>query len=218
MDSYAADIAAIYNITGSVEPDVAGPPVVLGQKQRMPATGTGFTYGFVNTEVANAGAVSTPGAFPGGAFRPISGDARFDMRSTFDATKNESIGLAANVGEQVWVFVANETGTVISAGTPVKSANGTSGVYSVTPAAADTAKVIGVAQFDIPTGKAAFILVEGVGRVVAGATVSALAKIKTGVSSKVVDASTGEDTIGYAIAGGASNALIDAYIMAPAFR
>lgn len=212
MDSYAADIAAIYNITGSVEPDVAGPPVVLGQKQRMPATGAGFIYGFLNSEaVVGVG-------FPTQALRPISGDARFDMRSTFDATKNESIGLAANVGEQVWVFVANETGNVISAGTPLKSANGTSGLYSVTPAGADAAKVIGVAQFDIPTGKAAFILVEGVGRVVAGASVSALAKIKTDSNSKVVDASAGEDTIGYAIAGGSSDLLIDAYIMAPAFR
>ena len=217
MDSYAADIAAIYNITGSVEPDVAGPPVVLGQKQRMPATGTGFTYGFVNTEVADAAAVSP--AFPGGAFRPISGDARFDMRSTYDATKNESIGLAANRGEQVWVFVANETAAVISAGTPVKSANGTSGVYSVTPAGTDTAKVMGVAQFDIPAGKAAFILVEGVGRVVPAGTVSAGVKIKTDTNSKAVATTTvGDDTIGFAISLGTANALGLAYIMAPAFR
>ena len=65
-DSFCADIAKLYPLAGSLTE--GAPPAPLGMKQRIPATATGFTHGYVVTV--------------GGA---LAGSARFDSSVGYDA-------------------------------------------------------------------------------------------------------------------------------------
>ena len=155
-DSFCADIAKLYPIEGSLSE--GAPPAPLGMKQRIPATATGFTHGFVVT-----------------ATGVLAGSARFDSSVTYDSTVHSSFGLGAQEGEQLWILVANpSTGSTIERGTPVKwvaAADSTNLFYIQACAGGEEAdQVIGVAQFDIPVGKAAYVLAYGVGKAVAGET------------------------------------------------
>lgn len=147
-DSFCADVAKIYPIEGSLSE--GAPPAPLGMKQRIPATATGFTHGFIKSDDGT-----------------LVGSARFDSSNAYDATIHSSFGLGANDGEQMWILVANTTGSTIGRGVAV-----TFGVaadpYKVTVAGADPAVLVGVAQFDIPNNKAAYVLAKGIGKVKAG--------------------------------------------------
>tara|TARA_Y100000114_G_scaffold103487_1_gene96610 strand:- start:651 stop:1259 length:609 start_codon:yes stop_codon:yes gene_type:complete len=146
-DSFCADIAKLYPLAGSLTE--GAPPAPLGMKQRIPATATGFTHGYVVT-----------------ATGVLAGSARFDSSVNYDATIHSSFGLGANEGEQLWILVGN-TGGTIGRGTAV-TFGAAADPYKVGAAGADPAVLVGVAQFDIPTNKAAYVLVKGVGKVKAG--------------------------------------------------
>ena len=155
-DSFCADIAKLYAITGSLSE--SGPPTPLGLRQRIPATSAAFIHGFITT---------LSGA--------LVGDARFDMTINYDSTLHESFGLEAGEGEQLWILVANDSGATIERGAPVKwkASVDNSELFHVAVCAGgeDASLVMGVAQFDIPTGKAAYVLAYGAGVAIAGATV-----------------------------------------------
>lgn len=201
MNSYAADIARTYGITGSLSE--AGPPVPLGSLQRIPATASGFKLGYILTSTG-----------------AIAGDARFDMGSQYDSTIHEVMELGANEGEQIWMLVANNTGSDIARGTPVTWIAGAdkTTLFYVEPAAGDedAAQVKGITQFLIPDGKAAFILCKGVGKALAGATVGSGLRggsIKVDSVARVIAASADEAAIGiYLQDASTDGSLADVYV------
>jgi hypothetical protein len=155
-DGYCADIARLYDDPASLSG--AGGPVPLGLKQRIPATSSGFTHGYITTSTG-----------------ALVGDSRYALvNPAYDSTLHESFGLAADAGEQLWLMVANNSGSTIERGTVVKwaAAADDTNLFSIIPAAGgeDMDQILGVAQFDIPTGKAAFILAYGPGVALAGET------------------------------------------------
>jgi len=157
-DSFCADVAKLYPIAGSLAE--GAPPAPLGMKQRIPATATGFTHGYV---------VTATGA--------LAGSARFDSSNAYDPAVHSSFGLGAQEGEQLWILVANPaTGSTIARGTPVKwvAAADSTNLFYIQACSGDEEmdQVIGVAQFDIPVGKAAYVLAYGVGKALAGETAS----------------------------------------------
>ena len=160
-DSFCADIARLYPLAGSLTE--GSPPAPLGMKQRIPATATGFTHGYVRNETS----------LPPGDRGKLEGSARFEFSKSFDPAVNSSFGLGANEGEQLWILVANPaTGSTIERGTPVKwvaAADSTNLFYiQACEGGEEMDQVIGVAQFQIPVGKAAYVLAYGVGKAVAG--------------------------------------------------
>lgn len=156
-DSFCADVAKIYPIEGSLSE--GAPPAPLGMKQRIPATATGFTHGFV---------VTATGA--------LAGSARFDSSNAYDPAVHSSFGLGAQEGEQLWILVANPaTGSVIERGMAVKwaAAADNENLFYIQAAGADDAvDCIGFAQFDIPVGKAAYVLAYGKGVALANSDVA----------------------------------------------
>ncbi len=201
-DSFCADIAALYASVGSLTE--AAPPAPLGSVQRIPATAENFIHGFILT---SSGA--------------IVGDARFDMTRNFDSTIHESIGLEAGEGEQLWVLVANNTGSDIARGVAVAwdGVADNLNLYSVIPAdSSELSQMIGVAQFVIPAGKAAYVLVSGAGVIksVAGSLTSSRgAALKCGAAGEAAIASAGDPSFGILLddavagAGDIANALIN---------
>ncbi len=199
-DSFCADVAKLYPITGSLSE--GAPPAPLGMKQRIPATATGFTHGYVVT-----------------ATGVLAGSARFDSSNAYDAAVHSSFGLGAQEGEQLWTLVANNTGSTIQRGTALVWAGGVSNLYYVQPAptSVNPAEVIGVAQFDIPTSKAAYILAKGKGKVL----VAAAAGVSLG-DGLVIDAGTAgtvetealatDTTLGIALANAGASTLVDALL------
>lgn len=201
-DSYCADIAALYAPVGSLTE--AAPPAPLGSVQRIPATAESFIHGFILT---SSGA--------------IVGDARFDMTRNFSSAIHESIGLEAGEGEQLWVLVANNTGSDIARGVAVAwdGVADNLNLYSVIPAnSSELSQMIGVAQFVIPAGKAAYVLVSGAGVIksVAGSiTTSRGAALKCGAGGEAAIATAGDPSFGILLddavsgAGDIANALIN---------
>ena len=156
-DSFCADIARLYSLAGSLTE--GSPPAPLGMKQRIPATATGFTHGYV---------VTTSGV--------LAGTNRFEFSKSFDPAVHSSFGLGANEGEQLWILVANPaTGSTIERGAAVKwvaAADNTNLFYIQACGADDAADAIGFAQFDIPAGKAAYVLAYGKGVALANSDVA----------------------------------------------
>lgn len=186
-EGYSAEIMKLYPITASLTE--AGMPAPLGTMQRIPATSTGFTLGFV---------VTTTGVLAGGA--------RFDMTSAYDSATHSSISLGAGEGEQLWLLVANNSGATIQRGMPVawEADADSSDLYHVDAAAAalEAAQVLGVAQFAIPNGKAAYVLAKGVGKVVAGANVGSGARgdaLKLNGSGLAIQSTAGDASIGVSL-------------------
>ena len=182
-DSFCADIAKLYPIAGSLSE--GAPPAPLGMKQRIPATATGFTHGFVVT-----------------ATGVLAGSARFDSSVTYDSTVHSSFGLGAQEGEQLWILVANDTGSPIARGQAVKwvaTADNTN-LFYVTPAGADDAvDCVGFAQFDIPTGKAAYVLAYGKGVALANSDVARADALALAAAGEVDNASAGDAAVGKAL-------------------
>ena len=156
-DSFCADVAKLYPIAGSLTE--GAPPAPLGMKQRIPATATGFTHGYVVT-----------------ASGVLAGSARFDSSISYDAAVHSSFGLGANEGEQLWILVGNPaTGSTIARGKAVKwvaAADNTNLFYIQACVADDAVDCIGFAQFDIPAGKAAYVLAYGKGVALANSDVA----------------------------------------------
>jgi len=160
-DSFCADIAATYEPVGSLS--AAGAPAPLGSIQRVPATSAGFIFGYI---------VTASGA--------LAGNARFSSAPGYDASTMGSFGLAGDSFEQLWVLVSNDTGGDIGRGVPVKWAAlaDNTNLASVVPCTGgeEADQVIGVTQFVIPAGKAAYVLAKGVGKAIAGETVGSGAR------------------------------------------
>jgi hypothetical protein len=193
-DSFCADVAKLYPITGSLSE--GAPPAPLGMKQRIPATATGFTHGYV---------VTATGA--------LAGSARFDSSNAYDAAVHSSFGLGAQEGEQLWILVANTTGSVIARGEAV-TFGAAADPYKVTDAGADPAVLVGVAQFEIPNNKAAYVLAKGVGKALSGAAVTINTPLKLNGSAKLADASAGDAVVAQSLsAAGGADVLIDAVIL-----
>jgi hypothetical protein len=154
-------------------------------KQRIPATATGFTHGFVVT-----------------ATGVLAGSARFDSSVTYDSTVHSSFGLGAQEGEQLWILVANNTGSTIERGTAVKwvAAADNTNLFYITPAGADDAvDCVGFAQFDIPTGKAAYVLAYGKGVALANSDVARADALALAAAGEVDNASAGDAAVGKAL-------------------
>ena len=196
-DSYCADIAQTYSITGSLSE--AQPPAPLGLRQRIPATSTGLTLGYITT-----------------ATGALAGNARFDLSYSYDSTLHESFGLGAAEGEQLWILVANTTGGAIARGTAVTwvAAADNANLYYVQPAptTANARDIIGVAQFEIPDQKAAYVLAKGKGKVIADAPIlrgNGLVPGTGTVGTAKPEAAVTDTLMGIALAGAAGAALAD---------
>ena len=88
----------------------------------------------------------------------MEGSAR-DSSVGYDAAVHEAFGLGANEGEQLWILVADRLGSAIERGTPVKwVAADSTNLFYIQAAGGEVDQVIGVARFDIPVGKAAYVL------------------------------------------------------------
>ncbi len=158
MDNgYSAAIPKLYAETGSLTE--SGAPVVLGVRQTVPAGSVDRVLGYI---LISSGA--------------LVGDDLFYLDAAYKAApaNYETFGLNAESGGQSWVMVYNSTGATIERGTPVKwvaSADDTN-IFHVTPCVGgeEMDQILGVAQFDIPTLRAAFVLCYGPGVAVAGET------------------------------------------------
>ena len=183
-DSFCADVAKLYPITGSLSE--GAPPAPLGMKQRIPATATGFTHGYV---------VTATGA--------LAGSARFDSSNAYDSTVHSSFGLGAQEGEQLWILVANPaTGSTIERGMAVKwvAASDNTNLFYVQAAGADDAvDCVGFAQFDIPVGKAAYVLAYGKGVALANSDVARADALALAAGGEVDNASAGDAAVGKAL-------------------
>ena len=183
-DSFCADVAKLYPITGSLSE--GAPPAPLGMKQRIPATATGFTHGYVVT-----------------ATGVLAGSARFDSSNAYDAAVHSSFGLGANEGEQLWILVANPaTGSTIERGMAVKwvAAGDNTNLFYIQAAGADDAvDCVGFAQFDIPVGKAAYVLAYGKGVALANSDVARADALALAAGGEVDNASAGDAAVGKAL-------------------
>lgn len=136
------------------------------------------------------------------------------------AANEEAIELEADTGDMEWIMVKNETGATIERGTPVLIAN--DGTYSVVVSAAGTdsnSRVCGIAQFDIPDDKAAYVLCKGKGVVLASGAGLALGlgagfKLDSAGGGGVIDAGVAELALGHKIenAAVAAGSLSEAYV------
>jgi len=197
-DSFCADVAKIYPITGSLSE--GAPPAPLGMKQRIPATATGFTHGFV---------VTATGA--------LAGSARFDSSNAYDSAVHSSFGLGAQEGEQLWILVANNTGSEIARGKAVKwaAAADNENLFYITPAGADDAvDCVGFAQFNIPTGKAAYVLAYGKGKALAASAVARADALALAASGEVDNTAAATDSaVGKALKAEGGAALTDIFAL-----
>lgn len=149
VNTLGAALFQEFNLVGSGL-DTPGLPAPLGFKTKLAASENDIVLCYL---------VTATGAVAGGP----------DFYRT-QAYRNAAAGtytaytVPANTGDQEWILVYNDSGSIIQKGTPVKYKAGTSyGPFSVTPMGASDHphEYIGTAQFDIAVGKAAFVCCGG---------------------------------------------------------
>lgn len=133
----------------------------------------------------------------------------YDAEST-----DEQVTNPADSGAQVWIYVKNDSGSTISRGEPAVSAG--PGTYSVAKAgnSVHPMLVIGVPQFDLPTGKAAWILKRGHGKVNAGAAIAIDTAFVPGATGGQIDAvaAVTDEAFGFTTAAAGAAGLVTAFI------
>lgn len=141
-----AHSAQIWKVADAVSGNDGGPEFPLGFEVRVPGSAVDKTLYYVTSAGVVAG---------GPSYDPASTDV--------------AVTLPANTGDQVWIYVYNDSGATLERGNvcAAKSATIEKRVRKA-PAGTPSSMVVGVAQHDIATGKYGFILREGVGEVLAG--------------------------------------------------
>lgn len=86
-------------------------------------------------------------------------------------TERLMLGSQSTLGDQVWIFVKNDSGSAVGQGDVLSRKDGTIslGTAVKAPLDASSAAVLGVAQFAIADGSFGWVLKRGIGRVKAGA-------------------------------------------------
>lgn len=106
------------------------------------------------------------------------------------AATDVQVILPAETGEQVWIYVLNDSGSTIERGQAV-SATASTAPYKVSaaPVSSDPAVVVGVAQHDIGDDQYGWILRKGTGEVLADGSVTAgtALVISAGTAGSVTD-------------------------------
>lgn len=141
-----AHSAQIWKVADAVSGEEGGPEFVLGQEITIPGSAVDRTLYYVTSAGVVAG---------GPNYSPASTDV--------------AVTLPKNTGDQVWIYVYNDSGVTIERGNvcAAKAATAAKHVRKA-PTGTPSSMVVGVAQHDIPTGKYGFILRSGVGEVLAG--------------------------------------------------
>lgn len=171
------------------------PPGPLGNCVVIPNNSKGLTIGYVTAA---------------GALIDGSSSGHYEAAAT-----DVKVELLANSGDMFFVLVKNTTGSTIERGSVV--AHGLlQNFFDVVlaPTTCPHKRMVGVAQWDIPTGKSTYVLCKGVGQVLSGGITDAQnLKADTGTAGRLVDAAAIDGSAGLshsaATAGNLATARID---------
>jgi hypothetical protein len=152
LPSISSSISLVSDATATSS--VSGPAAPLGSTYIIPASDSDRGLVVLNSD------------------NTVFGDARADVPSG-----GELVSLAGGEGELELIYIKNATGSTISRGQPVM-VGAAAAPYSVTQGVATavdepTTAILGIALFDIPTAKAAWVVKRGVVKGLGGDTSAA---------------------------------------------
>jgi hypothetical protein len=188
---YDATIAAVPNTSTTTDP-----PGPLGNMVAIPNNSQGLTIGYVTSAGALIDGSSS------GYYAPAATDVKVE--------------LVADSGDMVWVLVTNTTGAPFERGEVVafQAGDPTFDVVKA-PAGAHSGSLVGVCQWDIPDGKASYVLCCGVGQILAGAgaiTADTSLKVDGVTAGAAEDAAALDPVVAFAYTAAAAGNLAQARI------